>query len=314
MQAKRGRGGVDGQSREACARPADAPGNRRHTERRADWEQPRPGRHGQLPQAGQPGACRTVGIPTLDERVCQPARRTRGEAMCEPGCDDANGGERRGRSSQDARRTGGKEIRDAGRAWSVDADLQACVGSGEHQKRLTLVTQRVAEGRGLRLRPARRKAGSSGTGRLLPSARGTPPGGVIAPLRSHIRRTPVEQERRRRGYRLTREADDGVVTGTAAAEARAAGAAALRSRSELGVPRHPQQTRSVRVRQGCECLGYQITRGTPLRLPPGTIRRGAHAGAWSADPREQALRRFRAQGRQLTTRRVPRTTQELSEA
>ena len=136
---------------------------------------------------------------------------------------------------------------------------------------------------------------------------------MSSPLLSNILLTPFDQEMRRRGYRLTRYADAWVVTCKSAAAARAAVAAALRSLSELGGQVHPQKTRIVRVRQGCEFLGYKSKRGKQLQLPPGKIRSGAQPGALSAYPREKAIRRFRAQVRQLTKRRVPLTTQEVIE-
>jgi len=158
------------------------------------------------------------------------------------------------------------------------------------------------------------KAGSYGKGRLFPSERGTPQGGVISPLLSNILLTPFDQEMRRRGYRLTRFADDWVVTCTSAAEARAAVAAALRILSELGVQLHPEKTRIVHVRQGFEFLGYKIKRGKKqLRLPPSKIRSGIQPGALYAYPREKSIRHFMDQIRQLTQRRVPLTTQELIE-
>src|SRR5215510_13025749 len=70
------------------------------------------------------------------------------------------------------------------------------------------------------------------------------------------------------GYRLTRFADDWVVTCESAAEARAATAAALRILSELGVQLHPQKTRIVHVQRGFEFLGYLVKRGKQLQLPP----------------------------------------------
>jgi RNA-directed DNA polymerase len=136
---------------------------------------------------------------------------------------------------------------------------------------------------------------------------------VISPLLSNILLTPFDQEMRRRGYRLTRYADDWVVTCKSAEEARAAVAAALRILSELGVQVHPQKTRVVRVRQGFEFLGYKIKRGKQLQLPPGKIRSGAQPGALYAYPREKSIRRFMDQVRQLTKRRVPLTTKELIE-
>ena len=183
----------------------------------------------------------------------------------------------------------------------------------EHEKMRRLVAQRVADGRVLRLIEAMLKAGSYGKGRLFPTERGTPQGGVVSPLLSNILLTPFDQEMRRKGYQLARYADDWVVTCESAAEARAAVAAALRILNELDVQLHPQKTRIVHVRQGFEFLGYKIKRGKQLRLPPGKIRSGAQSGALYAFPREKSIRKFMDQVRALTSRRVPLKTKELIE-
>ncbi len=69
-----------------------------------------------------------------------------------------------------------KEIQ-SGREWIVDADLKDFFGSLDHEKLLTLVAQRKADGRVLRLIRALLKARSYGQGRLFPTERGTPQGG-----------------------------------------------------------------------------------------------------------------------------------------
>jgi len=135
-----------------------------------------------------------------------------------------------------------KEI-DGGREWIVDGDLQDFFGSVDHEKLLTLVAQRVADSRVLRLIKAMLKAGSYGQGKLFPSECGTPQGGVASPLLSNILLTPFDQEMRRKGYQLTRFADDWVITCKSAAEARAALAAATRILERLGV-------RLIRRRRG----------------------------------------------------------------
>src|SRR4029077_3900311 len=53
-------------------------------------------------------------------------------------------------------------------------------------KLLTLVAQRVADGRVLRLIRAMLKAGSYGKGQLFPTERGTPQGGVMTPLTQKV--------------------------------------------------------------------------------------------------------------------------------
>ena len=63
------------------------------------------------------------------------------------------------------------------------------------------------------------EAGSCLEGRLSPTERGTPQGGVISPVLSNILLTPFDWEMRARGYQLTRYADDWVVTCTSEAEA-----------------------------------------------------------------------------------------------
>jgi RNA-directed DNA polymerase len=310
VAANRGSGGVDGQSLEAFGQQLGSELNRLQTELKEEAYQPRPVRQVQIPKAGKPGEFRTLGIPTIYDRVCQQALLNRLEPIFEPVFDDANFGYRRGRSTKDALRKVWKEIK-SGREWIVDADLKDFFGSVDHEKLLTLVAQRVADGRVLRLIKAMLKAGSYGQGRLFPSERGTPQGGVVSPLLSNILLTPFDREMRLKGYQLTRYADDWVITCKSVAEARAAVAAALRILKQLGVVLHPQKTRIVHVQHGFEFLGYKIKRGKALGLPVSKIRSQARSGALYAYPREKSICRFKDQVRQRTKRRVPLRTREL---
>ncbi len=310
VRANRGSGGVDGQSVSEFAEQADEQLNRLQEELMAQSYQPQPVRQVRIPKAGKPGEYRMLGIPSIYDRVCQQALLNRLEPIFEPVFDEANFGYRRGRSTQDAMRKVWKEIK-SGREWIVDADLRDFFGSVDHDKLLALVARRVSDGRVLRLIEAMLKAGSYGQGRLFPSERGTPQGGVVSPLLSNILLTPFDWEMRRRDYQLTRYADDWVVTCKSVAEARAAIAAAQRILTELGVQLHPQKTRIVQVQHGFEFLGYKIKRGRQLQLPPSKIRSGARSGALYAFPREKSVQRFMDQLRQRTKRHVPLSTQEL---
>ena len=310
VEANRGSGGVDGQNLEAFGQQLGSELNRLQTELKEEAYQPQPVRQVRIPKAGKPGEFRTLGIPTIYDRVGQQALLNRLEPIFEPVFDDANFGYRRGRSTKDALRKVWKEIQ-SGSEWIVDADLRDFFGSVDHEKLLTLVAQRVADGRVLRLIRAMLKAGSYGRGRLFPSERGTPQGGVVSPWLSNILLTPFDREMRRRGYQLTRYADDWVITCKSAAEARAAVATALRILKHLGVELHPQKTRIVHAQYGFEFLGYKIKRGKALRLPKSKVRSPARSGALYAYPREKSIRRFKDQVRQRTQRRVPLRTQEL---
>src|SRR6202140_4600023 len=246
VKANRGSGGVDGQSLEAFAAQMDQQLDRLQSELKDDTYRPQPVRQVQIPKAGRPGEFRTLGVPTIYDRVCQQALLNRLEPIFEPVFDEANFGYRRGRSTKDAMRKVWKEIQ-SGREWIVDADLKDFFGSLDHEKLLTLVAQRIADGRVLRLIRALLKAGSYGQGRLFPTERGTPQGGVVSPLLSNVLLTPFDREMRRKGYQLTRWADDWVITCKTAAEARAAVVAARKILEQLGVQLHPRKTRIVHV-------------------------------------------------------------------
>jgi group II intron reverse transcriptase/maturase len=313
VNANRGSGGIDGQTLEGFAEQLDKNLDRLQSELKEGTYRPQPVRQVQIPKMGKPGEFRGLGIPTIYDRVCQQALLNRLQPIFEPVFDDANYGYRQGRSTKDALRKVWKEI-DSGSEWIVDADLKDFFGSVDHEKLLTLVAQQIADGGVLRLIEAMLKAGSYGKGRLFPTERGTPQGGVASPLLSNILLTPFDREMRRKGYQLTRYADDWVVTCKSAAEARAAIDAAGRILKQLGVELHPQKTRIVHVRYGFEFLGYKIKRGKGLYLPANRIRSQARSGGLYAYPREKSIRRFKDQVRQRTKRRVPLATEQLIEA
>ena len=311
VKANRGCGGVDGQTLEAFEAQLDQQLERLQRELKEDTYQPLPVRQHPIPKRDKPGEYRMLGIPAIYDRVCQQALLNRLEPIFEPIFDDASFGYRRGRSPKDALRKVWKEIQ-SGSEWIVDADLRDFFGSADHDKLLTLVAQRVADSRVLRLIRAMLKAGSYGRGRFFPTERGTPQGSVVSPLLSNILLTPFDREMRRRGYQLSRFADDWVITCKSAAEARVAMDAARRILKQLGVELHPRKTRIVHVQYGFEFLGYKIKRGEKrLYLPDSKIRSQIRAGALYAHPKEKSIRRFMDQVRQRTKRKVPLPTQEL---
>jgi len=107
---------------------------------------------------------------------------------------------------------------------------------------------------------------------------------VVSPLLSNILLTPFDREMRRRGYQLSRFADDWVITCKSAGEARAALEAARRILKQLGVELHSQKTRIVHVRYGFEFLGYKIKRGEKkLYLPESKIRSQVRTGELFSD-------------------------------
>jgi group II intron reverse transcriptase/maturase len=311
VKRNRGAGGIDGV--DVAAFEADLEGNleRLHVELKEGTYAPQPVLQHLIPKAGKPGEFRALGIPTIYDRVCQQAILNRLEPIFEPIFDDANFGYRSGRSTKDALKKIWREL-DAGNEWVVDADLRDFFGSVDHDKLLTLVNQRVADGRVLGLIKQILEAGCVANGARRATEEGVPQGGVISPLMSNILLTPFDREMRRKGFRVTRYADDWVVTCQSRREAQAALAAAERILEQLGVTLHVGKTRIVHVRQGFEFLGYKLKRGQrSLRLPAEKIRSGVRAGDLYAFPRTKSIQHFKDQIRRRTRRKAPVTTHEL---
>jgi len=311
VKSHQGAGGIDGEDLATFEAELDTNLARLHEELKSGTYRPQPVLQHLIPKAGKPGEYRPLGIPTIYDRVCQQAMLNRLEPIFEPIFDDASFGYRTGRSTKDALRKLWREL-EQGNEWVVDADLKDFFGSVDHDKLLTLVNQRVSDGRVLGLIKQILKAGCVAEGKRSKTEEGTLQGGVISPLLSNILLTPFDREMRRKGYRLTRYADDWVVTCQSRQEARAALDAARRILETLGVTLHSEKTRIVHVAKGFEFLGYKIKRGhRPLRLAPGKIRSGVRQGSLYAYPRSKSIQHFKDQIRRRTRRNAPVSTQAV---
>ena len=146
---------------------------RHHQHAEGKTYQPLPVRRQLILKAGQPGKFRPLGIPAIYDRVCHQAPLNRLEPIFEPVIDDASFGYRKGRSTKDSLRKIWKEL-GAGAEWILDADLKDFFGSVDHEKLLTLVDQRISDGRVLWLIERMLKAGVLSEGQRLPTEQGTP--------------------------------------------------------------------------------------------------------------------------------------------
>ena len=313
VKQNRGAAGIDGQTLEEFESQLDEQLDGLHNELKSDTYLPQPVRQKLIPKPGQPDKLRPLGIPTVYDRVCQQALQNRLEPIFEPVFDDASFGYRTGRSTKDALRKIWRELSE-GKEWIVDADLKDFFGSVDHEKLLALVNRRVADGRVLRLIRRFLKAGCIAECKRLPTEQGVPQGGVISPLLSNILLTPFDREMRKRGYQLTRYADDWVVTFRTKHEAEQSLEEAGKILEKLGVTLNAVKTRIVHISYGFEFLGYKIKRGSrPMRLSNGQIRSSARQGKLYAYPREKSIQHFKDQIRKLTCRKAPVTTQTLIE-
>src|SRR5947208_12116813 len=73
VRANRGSGGVDGENLETFGAQLDQQLGRLHRELKQNTYRPQPVRQVPIPKPGKPGKFRTLGIPTIYDRVCQQA-------------------------------------------------------------------------------------------------------------------------------------------------------------------------------------------------------------------------------------------------
>ncbi|HCJ84242.1 MAG TPA: group II intron reverse transcriptase/maturase, partial [Parachlamydiales bacterium] len=265
----------------------------------------------EIPKRGDPGKTRPLGIPSVFDRVCQQALVNRIEPIFEEVFDAGSFGYRKGRQTRDALKKIWHEIEE-GNEWIVDADLKDYFGSVDHEKLIALVAQRISDGRVLKLIQQMLEAGYIEQGSLFPTSRGTPQGGVVSPCLSNVLLTPFDKEMRRKGYRLTRWADDWVVTCRTRSEAVQALATATKILQKLGVTLNAKKTRIVNIKQGFEFLGFKIGQGKGvLRLPASKIKAKLNKRNLYALPKDKSVTRFKDAVRQKTRRRSPLTTEEI---
>ncbi|MGY4282778.1 retron-type reverse transcriptase [Bradyrhizobium sp. LM2.7] len=181
----------------------------------------------------------------------------------------------------------------------MDADLKDYFGSVDHEKLMALLGKQIADSGVLTLIQQMLKAGYEAKGQRFETPRGTPQGGVISPLLSNILLTPFDKEMRQKGYRLTRWADDWVVTCRTRAEAEHALARAGRILETLGVTLNREKTRIVHIAHGFEFLGFKIQRGKAgwiiRRLWSHRAKRWRNA-AWKEYPTRRLRTEFKLVG------------------
>lgn len=133
------------------------------------------------------GKLRPLGIPTIKDRVVQMAVKLVIEPIFEADFHDCSFGFRPGRSAQDAAERIAEKVKE-GNAKVYDADLSSYFDTIPHDKLLSALGKRIADGSVLNLIRQWLKACAKEPNGVMvkPKGRGTPQGGVISPLLSNI--------------------------------------------------------------------------------------------------------------------------------
>ena len=216
---------------------------------------------------------RTLGIPTVIDRLIQQAVLQVLQPRIDPTFSDGSFGFRPGRGTHDAVKRAREHIK-AGGTWVVDLDLERFFDRVNHDVLMGLMAKRIDDKRVLLLLRRFLQAGAMEGGLTSPRIEGTPQGGPISPFLSNVMLHELDRELERRGHRFVRYADDcNVYVASKAAGERVMASLEgfLRERLRLTVNRDKSAVDRPWERK---FLGYTVTRhGTKLQVAPRSIDR-----------------------------------------
>jgi group II intron reverse transcriptase/maturase len=205
VRQNKGSPGVDGMTVEELPTYLAAHGEAIRAQLLDGTYQPKPVRAAEIPKRG--GGVRTLGIPSVLDRVIQQSLLQVLQPMIDPTFSAHSYGFRPGRNAQHAVGEAQRHIQE-GKRVVVDVDLEKCFDRVNHDVLMGRLEQRIADTRVLGLIRRYLEAGIMANGVVRERYEGTPQGGPLSPLLANVLLDDVDKELEKRGLSFVRYADD----------------------------------------------------------------------------------------------------------
>jgi group II intron reverse transcriptase/maturase len=153
------------------------------------------------------GGVRTLGIPTLTDRLIQQALHQVLSPIFEADFSESSYGFRPGRNAHQALKAAKQYVAE-GRRFVVDMDVEKFFDRVNHDLLMEKLSKKIGDGRVLCIIRRYLEAGMMAEGIVSPRTEGTPQGGPLSPLLSNVLLTDLDRELERRGHAFCRYADD----------------------------------------------------------------------------------------------------------